>query len=474
MKKILSIAKIVLLLFFRRGAGWGLISLVSLFAVFIFFATSSDNLLYNELHLRIKYSLYAFTILLNIALMYFACVSLRKDIDERRFHTISAAPVHRAQIWLGKFCGIVSFGFIVFLAASAAIAISCMIFIAKWDIDKDKDMLKEKFFRTYYVCTPDLTDLQKKVEIEYEKRRKAELEKHKGHHHKEGENCEEEEEAGHVHSSSCGHDHGKWRERKYMLEEVRKEKQIIAPGKTGTWTFDWDHAAVKSDFLLLKFKFYTNKRRNKVKGVWKVLNTTGASVWEQSFDGYPFLPHEIKIPMQSLPETKRLTIAFQENSASYVIFPVFHGGIKLLYDSGGLLKNYIILVIFSILHMSVLVAIALTSSSIFSYSVAVFVTISTFLTGSFSIFFVNVVRDLSFHDDSFGKTIATFFIKVGIWITESTKAPPVNQMFADGISIPVKTLMTSWGIGFFIYMLIVMLIGIWMLTKKEIDRILQA
>ena len=124
--------------------------------------------------------------------------------------------------------------------------------------------------------------------------------------------------------------------------------------------------------------------------------------------------------------------------------------------------------------MSVLVAIALTASSIFSFSVAVFVTMVTYLTGLFSNFFVNIIRDLSFHDDSLWNTFATIVIKLGLWITESTKAPPVNQMFADGISIPVKTLLISWGSGFIFYILIVIFIGIWTLTKKEIDKILQS
>ena len=474
MKKIISIAKIVLLLFFRRGTGWGLIVLAALLTAFMFFATNSDNILANELHLRIKYSLYAFTLLVNVALMYFSCVSLRKDIDERRFHTISAAPVYRAQIWLGKFCGIVSFGFITFLVCSATIAVSCMIFIARWDNEEDKAMLNEKFFRTYYVCTPDLSDIRKEVEIEYAKRMNVEAEKHKGHDHAVGEPCEHEEEPGHVHTSSCGHDHGKWREKKYLLEEVRKEKQIISPGKTGEWNFDWDYSAVKGDVMLLRFKFYTNQRRSKIKGEWKIFSENKEIAWAQNFEGYPFLAHEIKIPVKSIPDIKRLTIAFQGKGSTYIIFPVFHGGIKLLYDSGGLLKNYIFLTMFSILHMSVLVAIALTASSIFSFSVAIFVTMTAYLTGLFSNFFVHIIKDLSFHDESLWNTFATIVIKFGLWITESTKAPPVNGMFADGISIPVKSLFFSWGIGFITYILIVIFIGIWVLTKKEIDKILQS
>jgi len=45
-KKIISIAGIVLKLFFRSGSAWGLIGMTVLLSVFMFFATNSDNLLY--------------------------------------------------------------------------------------------------------------------------------------------------------------------------------------------------------------------------------------------------------------------------------------------------------------------------------------------------------------------------------------------------------------------------------------------
>lgn len=488
MKKIFSIAKTLLLLLFRRGAGWGMLLLSATLAIFIFFATNSDNNLVNELHLRIKYSLYAFTLVLNISLMYLACVSLRKDIDERRFHTISAAPVHRAQIWLGKFIGLLSFGFIIFLFSSAAIAVSCIIFISRWNKPEDKKLLAEKFYNTYYVCMPDLANLQEKVNIEYKKRLQEYEVKHAGHNHALGEPCYEAEhehekknehkEAGHVHGSGGGHNHdelegAEWRGRKYMLDEVRKEKQIISPGQTREWDFKWDAHAAQGDFILLRFKIYTNKRRNKVRGTWKVLDKTGKSVWTSKFADYPFLPHELKIPLNVVPTTKQLTIAFQETGSSHVIFPIYHGGLKLLYNSGGLLKNFLLLSAFSILHMGILIALALTFASIFSFSVAIFVTMVTYTTGLFANFFTNILQDLYFHDESIGRTIFTAFLKIGLWITKSTKAPPVNDMFSSGISIPASDLISTWGSGYLIYLVLVLLIGIWTLTRKEIDKILQ-
>lgn len=461
MKKIFSIAKIVLLLLFRSGAGWGFISLSAILAGFMFYSTNSDNILVNELSLRIKYSLFASTILINIALIYFACISLRKDIDDRRFHTISAAPVHRAEIWLGKFFGITALGLIVFLTTSAVIALSCVIFIANWDQQSDISKFHDKLYRTYYACTPNLSSLEKAINVEYEKRLKVLAKEHN----------QEDAEADHDHDEMEGE---KWHAKKYLLEEVRKEKQIITPEGKGEWIFNVDQASIKSDFILLQFKFYTNTRRKKISGEWCLASQDGSPQWKQSFSGYPFIMHEIKIPKKLLPETKQLNLVFQNKDSSYVIFPVYHGGLKLLYDSGGIFKNYLLLTFFSLLYMAVLVSLALTLSSIFSYSVAVFVSISIYVTGLFSGFFANIIRDLSFHDESLARYLFTSIIHAGLWLTENTKVPPVTEMFSDGLSIPAMAIISSRWIGFIIYIMVVIVIGIRMLTKKEIDKVLQA
>ena len=464
MKKIISISKTVLILFFRSGAGWGLIALSGLLAVFMFFATNSDSLLINELHLRIRYSLYAFSLLLNVALIYFSCGTLRKDIDERRFHTISSAPVHRAQIWLGKFLGVLSFGFIVFLTSSMAVAISAFFFIHHWKNKDEVTALKRNFFRTYYVCTPDLTILEKDINSEFQKRLKV-LIKQQEEEHKEHEL--------HHHGGEC-HCHElegeEWRSRKLLLDQVRKEMQAIPAGKTGQWKFRWNPSEIKGDYVILRFKFYSNSRRNKVRGTWTLPGTD----WKYDFEGYPFLTHDVKIPLKYVINKDILKLRYTVHSSSYVIFPVYHEGLSVLYDSGGLFKNYIYLLFFSLLHMATLIAMALTFSSLFSYSVAVFVATVIYITGAFTPFFESVLRDLSFHDQTLANMIFSKIIEFGIWITKGVRPFDVGSSFSDGLSIPFATIITNNGFGYIIYISALMLIGIFALTRKEIDRILQA
>lgn len=432
----------------------------------MFFATNSDNLLVNELHLRIKYALYASTILLNIALIYFSCITLRKDIDDRKFHTVATAPVHRAQIWLGKFLGVLTLALTVFISISLAIALSCTVFILNWENQTEVNDLKTNFFRTYYACTPDLTSLKKEVKEKYKKELQKLIAKQ-----------EEEEKTGtHVHDEHCHHDHDhegegeEWRARKYLLIEVRKDQQIIPPNTERRWTFHLDNSAIHGDTVLLRFKLYANQRRNIVTGVWKIAGEDG---WKHEFSGYPFLTHEIKIPADIVKRHKTLELIYKQTGTAYVIFPIFKNGLTLLYDSGSIWKNYLFLLFFSLAHMASLIAVSLMFSSLFSYAVAIFITTATYIIGAFSTFFQNILTDLSFHDTTLLNTILAKIIELGMWITGGTKALPVNDMFSDGISIPVISLLHKEGVSLIIFLIAVCLIGIFALTKKEIDKILQ-
>ena len=476
MRKIFSVAGTTLRLLFRGGAAWGLLLLTSALAVFIFFSASSGDALIDELRLRVEYSLYASTTLLNLALIYFACVSLRKEIDERRFHTISAAPVPRGGIWLGKFLGILTLGVMSFIAISIAISLSCVLLIHRWEKPDQVKDLGAQFFRTHYQCKPDLTKLEKQVALEYPKHLQALKRKEEAKHHAAADSHEQKCDGapGHDHSHCNEWEGGDWRERKTILAELRKNKQIIAPETTAKWKFNWTPNSNYGKSVLLRFKFYTNQKRKPSEGVWSILSKDGKTLWSEKFKGYPFIRHELTIPTEFMPKTDEFTLAYQATSSTFVIFPVYNDGLTILYDSGGVFKNFCYLFAFVLMHMAVLVALALMFSAMFSYSVAVFATTSLYIVASFSSFFNHVLTDLSFHEQTLSTKLFSFLIQAGLWLAEGAKALPVKYMFAQGVSIPFWELIKDNSASFALYLALVVFIGTWILTRKEIDKILQA
>jgi len=457
MKKIFSVSKTTVLLLWRNGTIPALTVMISSFAVFIFFATNSNSNLTNELHLRLKYALISMSVLTNLAVLYIGVFSLRKDIDERRFHTISAAPVYRSQIWFGKFIGILITASIVFITSFSSLCISSYLFISNWDKKYSSEKLKDNFLTSYMECMPDMAELNKEVKMEYAKRLKKLIEKQK----KEGKDQEAELE-GDI-----------WRKRKILLREIQKEKQIIAPKSTSQWNFTWSHSDISSTgFASIIFKSYSNNRKVKFKGTWSIEDENGKTVWIQNFEAYPYLEQKIKIPTEKMPKSNKFTLKFENSGKTYLIFPIFNNGLKIMYPNRNIYENAIHYMLFSFLGIAIATALALTCASVFSFPVAVFVAFITYLTGNFSGFFKNIMHDLSFHDADLVTIFYKSVISFVLWLTQMLKVPPVSSTFADGISIPTLKLMTTWGISFFIYFLIIVFIGTKVLKNKELDKIL--
>ena len=456
MKKILSIARVVLLLLLRNGTALGMIFITSTLAVFIFFATNSNCSIADELHLRLKYSLIAMTTLVNVSVLYLSVFSLRKDIDERRFHTIAAAPVYRLQIWFGKFLGIFITGAITFTIATLAIWCSIYIFISNWEQKRDIKSLDKHFYASYMQCEPDLTELNSEISIEYKKRLKKLIQAQN-----QEEISEDDEKEG-----------MRWRKRKYMLYEVRREKQMIPPGEKFQWDFTWNSKNAYNDDAFISFKSYSNQREKKFKGIWSIVDMDGKILWSKEFSDYPYLDYKVNLPINVLPKSGNFKLEFKNIGKSYVVFPIFNHGLKILYHDSNIFQNYILYMIFSFLGIAITTALALTCASIFSFPVAVFVAMIFYFVENMSGLLKNILNDLSYHDSSFiiifYKSIITFVL----WLTQMIQIPPVNSMFANSISIPAKRLILTWGVTYLIYFLIIVIIGTFILKNKELDKIL--
>jgi hypothetical protein len=456
MKKIISVAKTTVLLLWRNGTIPALAVMVSAFSAFIFFATNSNSNLTNELHLRLKYALISMSVLINLAVLYIGVFSLRKDIDERRFHTVSSAPVFRSQIWSGKFFGILTTAVIVFLISFSAITLSSYLFIKNWDKQFSAKELHENFITSYMECLPDMTELNEEVKKEYAKRLKKLIEKQK----EEGKDQEAELE-GDI-----------WRQRKILLREIQKEKQIIEPASSSQWKFNWSSSDISEGSARIVFKSYSNNRKVKFKGKWSIENADGKVVWQKEFESYPYIEQTIKIPSEKMPDTDQFVLKFENTGKTYLIFPIFNNGLKIMYPNRSIFVNALHYMLFSFLGIAIADALALTCASIFSFPVAVFVAFITYLIGSFSGFFKNIIHDLSFHDTTFSTIFYKTVISFVLWLTQMLKIPPVSSLFADGISIPTLKLLSTWGISFFIYFIIIVFIGTQVLKNKELDKIL--
>ena len=105
MKNILTIAKLIILLNARKGTFWGVLLIIVGTSTFIFWASSGDNILINELQLRLQYSFTLSYSLLTLVIISLSCYTVRSQIDQRQIHMLTSFPISRKEIWLGKWLG---------------------------------------------------------------------------------------------------------------------------------------------------------------------------------------------------------------------------------------------------------------------------------------------------------------------------------------------------------------------------------
>lgn len=449
MKKTAAVCLNVLLLLFRSRTAPGIILLMSALSVFIFLFARSDGELVNELRIRLRYALHFSYGLLSLAVMYLACVSLRKEIDNRQFHNISSAPVHRAQIWLGKYFAVIIFGVLAFAVNSAVLAACAWIYIVRQPAGLPFKYLHENFLRSYYECSPEMTPINDRVDREFKRLQAQNL-------------------------IPAGTSDVQMKNE--LQDKFRQEAQLVEPGGSRTWTFKWnpDTASRYSGEVTLRFKFYAEQKRRQVSGSFKIASPDASGEWKTEFTGFPYAFHKLRVPLSKLPSSRTLQLSFQGNDTPYLIFPV-NNGVALLYDNGGIFKNYLFLLLFSFLNICVLAALGLCFASMFTYSVSVFVTLTVYLTGMSADFFSSVMRELTYggHEgEQLPFHFLSGFIRLGIWLTKGIKLPDVVGMFTEGRAIPMFELLASWGPGMAAYTAAVIAAGIYVLTKKEIDKLL--
>lgn len=66
-----------------------------------------DGTLPGQIEITIRYALGFALLILSIATLWTACGGMAREIEDRRFYLIATKPVHRYEIWLGKWLAIV-------------------------------------------------------------------------------------------------------------------------------------------------------------------------------------------------------------------------------------------------------------------------------------------------------------------------------------------------------------------------------
>ena len=121
MSTLVTIAGITLRNAFRSRLAWTSLSLLFAAIILLPLTLRSDNTVQGHVKIITHYTLTAISLLLGITSIWVGCTAITTEIKKRTLFALTSKPVHRWQIWLGKWFGILALNAILLMISGTLV-----------------------------------------------------------------------------------------------------------------------------------------------------------------------------------------------------------------------------------------------------------------------------------------------------------------------------------------------------------------
>lgn len=168
MSKVFAIAGIAIRNAIRSRVVVVLLGLLLVAIVALPLTIKGDGTMAGEVQVLLRYTLGAITIILSIATLWAGCAAVSLEVQEQQVHLLVTKPVYRAQLWLGKWLGL-----LVLNAALLALAGMATYGLLRWNLRKEDHT---RYLVAQRVVKPEAVEVEEDArKIFEEQRRRGEL-----------------------------------------------------------------------------------------------------------------------------------------------------------------------------------------------------------------------------------------------------------------------------------------------------------
>jgi len=311
----------------------------------------SDGTLAGYVQLLLVYTLGAVFALLSLASVWAGCAAVAAEIESRQIQLIMTKPVHRAQIWLGKWLGLMAVNFA--LLAFSGIITYTLLFgsLRRMNLsDAERTVLREELLVARIPVRPPAPQLETAVWRERLARRA-----------RGGEPAARDEAEA--------------------LREIRArllaESCAVPPGESRQWRFTVPDRLISEEHpLLVRYKLSSSRLGSgTLTGRWVFRDAAGQVLWETETHAAPGVIRSFMAPTAVAQAAGNgLTVEYHNigaESGTVMFNP--EDGLILLFHRGGLAANFIRALAILFMRLALLVALGVTAGCLFSMPVAVFI-----------------------------------------------------------------------------------------------------
>jgi len=454
MRRVWAVARNTMAQAIRMKVAVVIIMLLLVVLPVMSFIMTGDGTLHGKLQTFISYGMSLVSLLLCVLTIAMSIYTLTSDLKLKQIFLVVTKPVHRFELLVGKFLGIILLDAFL-LAVFASIIYGLTLMIPRLSEADQAEI--EKSNREFFTSRIGL-----KAAVDEEKIEKAVSERY-----------EELEKTGQLPDDMS---------RIKILRELRGQEllkeRVVEAGKQKLWEFENVKPIEGTETLFIRYKYETagSFPDMEVKSVWVVgdyrqQERLGPGVWETPV--YPFdrsdpikIFREFEVRADAIADDGYLAVAFNnlyENRAT-----IIPDDVEVLYKAGNFTGNFFRVVLMVFARLIFLAALGVSLSTWLSFPVAILV--------CFSIFFIGTVN--SFVIDSFDymeiKGIATLYnltLRPLLWLFPRLDGDfnPTRFMISARF-LSWNFLLEVYGVMVAIKSIILLILGIWIFGNKEIAK----
>ncbi|MGA0332939.1 MAG: hypothetical protein ACO3NW_03180 [Kiritimatiellia bacterium] len=361
MHRILPIYKLTLRSIFRERVALSMLALLGLVLFLLPAGLESDGTVQGTLRMQIRYSLGVSSFLLAAMTVWVSSASIAGDLSSKRLQMILTKPVHRAEIWWGKWLAVVSWVTCLALLCGGVTYLRIRSMIHASDLDAEAREV---------VFTQQLTS------------RRA-VDPHQEDLGEEAERLAREQ----IQSGSVPPGIPLELVVKEMERFLRVSRNAASAGEQVSWTFDLTPPLQEGQTVQLAYQYDGSSMGvGTVPGRWRIGLPDEAPRLEFTRTETPY--GEKVIPFQigkDLSGAHQLVISYENTSeSSSRVFFKTDQGVRLYFEGGTFLMNLFrgLLIISGLL--AILAAIGVSAGSCFSLPGACYVSAAVLLLQGFS------------------------------------------------------------------------------------------
>jgi hypothetical protein len=351
----------------------------------------------------ITYTLGFATTIMGIATLWLACGTLARDIEECQMQVVAVKPVHRWQIWLGKWLGVMVLNLLL-LGITGVVVFALVQYRAKKLPAAEQEILRKVVLVGRGSLKPPPIDIDGLVE----------------------ENVREILKNNKNSSLVVTND---TELRKAISDRLKAQIQVVPSGFVKQWRVDVGSMrnVIRDKPLFMRVKFYTSEPRSTLPNP-----KTYAAQWQVGPPETPMVQRrmtmlpsesfqEIEIPPNLWDKDGILTVECNNINPNLALFFAIEDGFEILFHESGFGLNFFRGLLIIYMWMGLLAALGLAAASFLKFPVASFASFSVLLIGLASTMLSTAVKEGSIYG-----------------LNEAYKKLPVDQLILPAFNAMVK------------------------------------